>query len=44
MAKTLFADTSRSIPDICTTLGVSRSTLYRYVSDPPTQSAAKKKG
>ena len=42
MAKTLFADTSRSIPDICKTLGVSRSTLYRYVSDPPADGAAKK--
>jgi DNA invertase Pin-like site-specific DNA recombinase len=31
MAKTLFADTKRSIPEICTMLGVSRSTLYRYV-------------
>jgi DNA invertase Pin-like site-specific DNA recombinase len=32
MAKTLFADTRRSIPDICKTLGVSRSTLYRYMT------------
>ena len=31
MARTLFADTKRSIPEICTMLGVSRSTLYRYV-------------
>jgi DNA invertase Pin-like site-specific DNA recombinase len=32
MAKTLFADKKRSIPDICKTLGVSRSTLYRWVA------------
>jgi DNA invertase Pin-like site-specific DNA recombinase len=31
MAQTLFADKQRSIPDICKTLGVSRSTLYRYL-------------
>src|SRR4029077_8594079 len=31
MAKTLFAATKRSIPEICRTLGVSRSTLYRYL-------------
>src|SRR5205823_4136798 len=33
MAKTLFADTKRSIPEICHTLGVSRSTLYRYLAE-----------
>src|SRR5437764_4879442 len=33
MAKTLFADTKRSIPEICQTLGVSRSTLYRYLAE-----------
>jgi DNA invertase Pin-like site-specific DNA recombinase len=32
MARTLFADKGRSIPDICRTLGVSRSTLYRYMA------------
>ncbi len=42
MAKTLFADTTRSIPDICKTLGVSRSTLYRYMSAPATTDAALK--
>ena len=26
-----FADTNQSIPDICSTLEISRSTLYRYV-------------
>src|SRR5204863_1715505 len=31
IAQTLFADRKRSIPEICKTLGVSRSTLYRYV-------------
>src|SRR5438128_7944827 len=31
IAQTLFADQKRSIPEICKTLGVSRSTLYRYV-------------
>jgi DNA invertase Pin-like site-specific DNA recombinase len=41
MAKTLFADTSRSIPDICRTLGVSRSTLYRYMSPPATTGAGR---
>ena len=35
MAKTLFADKKRSIPDICMTLGVSRSTLYRYMTMSP---------
>ena len=34
MAQTLFADKQRSIPDICKTLGVSRSTLYRYLGGP----------
>lgn len=33
MACTLFADKQRSIPDICKTLGVSRSTLYRYLAE-----------
>jgi DNA invertase Pin-like site-specific DNA recombinase len=33
MAKLLFADKSRSIPSICKTLGVSRSTLYRYLAE-----------
>src|SRR2546421_7674425 len=31
MARTLFADKQRSIGDICKALGVSRSTLYRYL-------------
>lgn len=42
MAKTLFADTRRSIPDICKTLGVSRSTLYRYMSTSSSAGAAPK--
>ncbi len=32
MAKQLHADQTNSITDICTTLGVSRATLYRYLS------------
>src|SRR5438477_3732516 len=31
IAKTLYADKTRSIPEICKTLGIARSTLYRYV-------------
>src|SRR5437016_3253744 len=33
LARRLFADPHHSIPDICSTLGVSRSTLYRYVRE-----------
>lgn len=32
MAKQLHADTRNSIEDICTTLGISRATLYRYLA------------
>jgi len=32
LANKLFCDRSISIVDICTTLGISRATLYRYVS------------
>jgi len=32
MAKQLHADQTNSIADICTTLGVSRATLYRDLS------------
>ncbi len=31
LARRLFADPNHSIPEICSTLGISRSTLYRYV-------------
>jgi DNA invertase Pin-like site-specific DNA recombinase len=31
LAKSLYADKKHSIDDICETLGVSRSTLYRYM-------------
>jgi DNA invertase Pin-like site-specific DNA recombinase len=31
MARSLYADQSLSIADICTTLGVSKATLYRYL-------------
>ena len=32
LANKLFCDKSISIVDICTTLKISRATLYRYVS------------
>ena len=32
MAKTLYKDKSMAIPDICQTLGISRSTFYRYLT------------
>ncbi len=32
MAKTLFADHSHRIAEICTSVGVSRGTLYRYLN------------
>jgi len=37
LARRLFADPNQSIPEICSTLDISRSTLYRYVksSEPP---------
>jgi len=33
MAKTLMADHSNSVKDVCETLGVSRSTLYRCLKE-----------
>jgi DNA invertase Pin-like site-specific DNA recombinase len=33
LALRLFADPNYSIDDICSTLGISRSTLYRYVRE-----------
>lgn len=33
MARTLMADKSNSIPDICATLKVSKSTLYKYAGN-----------
>jgi DNA invertase Pin-like site-specific DNA recombinase len=33
LARRLFAEKSHSIDDICSTLGISRSTLYRYVRE-----------
>jgi len=33
LARRLFADPHHSIPEICSTLGISRSTLYRYVKE-----------
>jgi len=40
-ARRLFADPHHSIPEICSTLGISRSTLYRYVkkATPPASDA-----
>jgi DNA invertase Pin-like site-specific DNA recombinase len=37
LARQMFADQSHSIPEICTALGISRATLYRYVkeTEPP---------
>jgi DNA invertase Pin-like site-specific DNA recombinase len=34
LARRLFADPKHSISEICSTLGISRSTLYRYVREP----------
>ncbi len=34
LARRLFLDKSLSIQDICSTLGISRATLYRYVKAP----------
>src|SRR5207245_4153936 len=33
LARRLFADPHHSIPEICSTLGISRSTFFGYVSD-----------
>jgi DNA invertase Pin-like site-specific DNA recombinase len=33
LARQMFANQSHSIPEICTTLGISRATLYRYVKE-----------
>ncbi len=33
LARRLFADPNHSIPEICSTFGISRSTLYRYVKE-----------
>src|SRR5215469_13874634 len=33
LAQRLFADKKHAIDDICSTLGISRSTLYRYVKE-----------
>ena len=40
MAKQLHADPNNSITDICKTLGVSRATLYRYLSLGETRSTS----
>lgn len=41
MARRLHADPSNSITDICTTLGVSRATLYRYLRVPEKERAGR---
>jgi len=33
LARRLFADADHSIPEICSTPGISRSTLYRYIKE-----------
>ena len=33
LARRLFEDPNHSLDDICSTLGISRSTLYRYVRE-----------
>src|SRR5258707_5625915 len=33
LAYRMFADQSHSLPEICTALGISRATLYRYVKE-----------
>ena len=33
MAKSLYADRSNSVADICKTLGISRSSFYRYIKE-----------
>jgi len=33
LAKSMMADNSNSISDICDTLGVSKATLYRYLKE-----------
>jgi DNA invertase Pin-like site-specific DNA recombinase len=33
LARRMFADKSNSIQDICSTLGISRATLYRYIKE-----------
>ncbi|MGV3774941.1 MAG: helix-turn-helix domain-containing protein [Verrucomicrobiales bacterium] len=31
-ARTLYAERSMPVPDICRTLGISRATFYRYIT------------
>ena len=40
LAQRLFADKSNPIQEICSTLGTSRATLYRYVGQPEDSSSA----
>jgi len=39
MARSLYADTNNSIEDICKTLGISRTTLYRHLGNTATNAA-----
>ena len=34
LARQMFADKSHSLSEMCTVLGISRATLYRYVKEP----------
>src|SRR5579859_1352778 len=40
VAQRMFADKANSVQEICTTLGISRATLYRYVKGSPETSQA----
>ncbi|NQU66584.1 MAG: Hin recombinase [Candidatus Marinimicrobia bacterium] len=33
LAKSMMADTSNSVVDVCKMLGISRATLYRYLKE-----------
>jgi len=43
MAQALYNDTNNSIADICKSLGISRATLYRYIT-PSTRGASRRPG
>jgi len=36
MARTLMADPKTRVKNVCSTLGVSKATLYRYLREKPT--------
>jgi predicted DNA-binding transcriptional regulator AlpA len=39
LAKVMHADKTVAIDDICATLGIGRTTLYRYLNAPPATGA-----